>query len=92
MQPVILIVFHKSFGHHTYAKKQKVRNTDIYDLASLTKILGTMPMVLKAYDDRKFNLNSAVTTLIPDWKNTNKEGLSRPPSDLVETNWNQEFF
>ena len=70
------IVFHKSFGHHTYAKKQKVRNTDIYDLASLTKILGTMPMVLKAYDDRKFNLNSAVAALIPDWKNTNKEGLS----------------
>jgi beta-glucosidase-like glycosyl hydrolase/CubicO group peptidase (beta-lactamase class C family) len=70
------IIFHKSFGYHTYEKKRPVQNSDVYDLASLTKILGTMPMVLKAYDEYKFNLNSSLGALLTDWKTTNKNDLS----------------
>ena len=37
------IVYHKSFGYHTYDKKIKVENHHLYDLASLTKITATLP-------------------------------------------------
>ena len=37
------IFYQKNFGYHTYKKQQKVKPTDLYDLASLTKILGTPP-------------------------------------------------
>ena len=70
------IVFHKSFGYHTYDKQRPVQNSDVYDLASLTKILGTLPMVLKAYDDYKFNLGTSFGTLLTDWKSTNKDALT----------------
>ena len=33
------VIYNKSYGFHTYDKNIKVKNTDIYDLASLTKIL-----------------------------------------------------
>ena len=32
------IFFNRSYGYHTYNKKTKVKNEDVYDLASITKI------------------------------------------------------
>jgi len=32
------IIFHRAYGYHTFDKKQKVQTTDVYDLASVTKI------------------------------------------------------
>ena len=31
------VIYQKSFGYHTYDKTIKVQNSDIYDVASLTK-------------------------------------------------------
>ena len=42
------IVYDRNFGYHTYEKKRRVMNNDIYDLASLTKILATLPIVIKS--------------------------------------------
>ena len=47
------VVFNKSYGYHTYEKKRAVANTDIYDLASLTKVLATLPLVMKEVDLRE---------------------------------------
>ena len=35
------IIYNKNFGYHTYKKAQKVTSKNVYDLASLTKILVT---------------------------------------------------
>lgn len=70
------IIYHKSFGHHTYAKNQKIANHHLYDLASLTKILATLPMVMKAVDQDQLSLQTTVAELLPDWKKTNKADLS----------------
>jgi len=47
------IFYQKSFGYHTYDKKQKVKNSDIYDLASVTKIAATTISLMKLYDEEK---------------------------------------
>ena len=39
------IIYHKSFGHHTYERVREVRNSDIYDLSSITKILASMQFI-----------------------------------------------
>lgn len=70
------IIYHKSFGYHTYAKKQKVANHHLYDLASLTKILGTLPLVMKAVDRGALSLQTTVADILPDWRETNKASLS----------------
>ncbi|HPI31599.1 MAG TPA: serine hydrolase, partial [Bacteroidales bacterium] len=54
------VFYNKSFGTHTYDGKQKVKNTDLYDLASVTKVVTTLAL-MSLYDKRKINLD---TTLI----------------------------
>jgi beta-glucosidase-like glycosyl hydrolase/CubicO group peptidase (beta-lactamase class C family) len=51
------IFYYKSFGSHSFDKKQPVLNTDLYDLASVTKIAATTISVMKLTDEKKFSLN-----------------------------------
>ncbi len=71
------IVFHKTYGYHTDSKKQKVKKRDLYDVASVTKILGTLPMIMKLEDEKKIDLEDTLGELLPSWlKNTNKDTLT----------------
>ncbi len=49
------VFLNKSYGYHTYEKKQKVNNSDLYDLASLTKILATTAAVMKLFEEGKIS-------------------------------------
>lgn len=69
------VIFEKAYGHHTYRKSRKAKTTDLYDLASITKIAaGTMAM-MKLYDEGKININQPVSAYLPELKNTNKENV-----------------
>ncbi|EAR02658.1 serine hydrolase domain-containing protein [Maribacter sp. HTCC2170] len=62
------IVFHKSYGHHTYDSIQSVSNDDIYDLASVTKISGPLPALMKLVQEGKLDLDEPFSTYWHDWK------------------------
>ena len=51
------IFFNKSYGYHTYKKERKLMNDDVYDLASITKISSTLPMLMKMYDEEKLDIS-----------------------------------
>lgn len=51
------VFYYKSFGSHKYDGKQPVQNTDLYDLASVTKIAATTLSVMKLTDEKKFSLD-----------------------------------
>jgi len=70
------VVYRKSFGYHTAQRKLKVKNTDLYDLASLTKILGGLPPIMKAYEEDKFNLETPIGDLMPVLKGTDKDSIT----------------
>ncbi len=70
------VVYHKNFGYHTYDKKDKVLLTDLYDLASLTKILGGLPMIMKSYENGLFSLDTELGEILPYLKGTNKDTIS----------------
>ncbi len=70
------IVYHKSHGFHTYKKKIPVKNNHIYDIASLTKIIGTLPLVINSVERSEFNLNSDLKSIIPELKGSNKENIT----------------
>ena len=53
-----------------------VKNSNLYDLASLTKILGTLTLVMNAFDEGTLSFSTTVTDLIPDWKDSNKADLN----------------
>ena len=70
------VVLDKSYGYHTDKKALKVKNSDVYDLASLTKILASLPLIMKAEEEHKISLNEKLQELLPSFKGSNKAGVS----------------
>jgi CubicO group peptidase (beta-lactamase class C family) len=71
------IVFHKVYGFHTYDSLVAVRQNDIYDLASVTKILGPLPLLMKLYEENLIDLDVPFSTYWPSWqRQKNKETIS----------------
>ncbi len=70
------VVYYKSFGYFTFDKKQKVKKTDLYDLASITKIMGALPLIMKAQEEKKIDLKSTLGQVMPLLKNSNKDTIS----------------
>ena len=63
-----VIAYQKSFGYETYKKHNKVRKTDIYDLASLTKVTATTPSIMKLVSEGKISLDDKVSDYFPEYK------------------------
>ena len=70
------IIYHNSFGYKTYEKKQEINNNSIYDLASLTKILVSVPLLLKEFTHKNFDLNTKLADWFPDIDLNDKKNLS----------------
>jgi beta-glucosidase-like glycosyl hydrolase/CubicO group peptidase (beta-lactamase class C family) len=71
-----VVVYQKSFGYMTYENKDKVENTNLYDVASLTKILSTLPNLMIQYEKGKIKLDTKLGTMLPVFKKTNKANIT----------------
>ncbi len=69
------VIYNKAFGYHTYSKKNHVKITDLYDIASITKIVSSVPSVMKMVDEGKMNLDDSLSYFLPRLVGTNKQGL-----------------
>jgi len=67
------IIFHKAYGFHTYDSIQNVELNDIYDLASVTKIVGPLPALMKLYEEGKIDLDVPFSTYWKSWKHKNNK-------------------
>ncbi|NQY07093.1 MAG: serine hydrolase, partial [Flavobacteriaceae bacterium] len=70
------IIYNKNYGYHSYDKKIKVHDESVYDLASLTKILGTLPLIMELEEENIVSLDSNLGTMIPDFKDSNKASIT----------------
>lgn len=64
------VIYNKSFGKPTYDSEEKIKGDHIYDLASLTKILSTLPLIMKMEEEGKIALNDTFKELIPQYDST----------------------
>lgn len=69
------IIYNKSFGYHTYKKGDFVKNTDLYDLASITKVAATTLSVMKLNDQNKLDIDFKLKWYLPYLNGTNKEDI-----------------
>ncbi|MBI9033360.1 MAG: serine hydrolase [Bacteroidales bacterium] len=69
------IFFNKSYGFHTYDKKNQVKSTDLYDIASLTKIIATTPLVMELSDRNIIQIDRKLSYYFPPLRLTNKKDL-----------------
>lgn len=70
------VVYNKSFGFHTDEEKVSVKNSHIYDVASMTKILASLPLIMELEEQNVLQLESTLGSLLPKLKNTNKDTLT----------------
>jgi beta-glucosidase-like glycosyl hydrolase/CubicO group peptidase (beta-lactamase class C family) len=70
------VIFQKAYGAFEYDKKTPVKTEDVYDVASMTKILATLPNAMQLYDNQKIKLDSKVGDLLPIFKNSDKADIS----------------
>lgn len=75
------VVIDKSFGYHTYARQISVKENDVYDLASVTKIAATTIAAMKMIGDGKMNLNDKLGKF---FKNTNIDYTRIKPDTVVK--------
>ena len=61
------IFLHKAFGYHTYSKKKPVMRGNIFDLASITKVVATTSALMKLVDVNKLSLDDKVVTYLPEF-------------------------
>ena len=70
------VIYNKNFGKHTYEGNENVEFNDIYDVASLTKILATLPLLMELEESGIVSLNSKLSQLLPEYKNSNKANIT----------------
>lgn len=69
------VVYQRNAGFHTYEKTLPVTDTTIYDVASLTKILASLPLIMKLEEENVLNFDSKLGDLMPYFKGSNKEDI-----------------
>lgn len=70
------VIYNKNFGKHTYEGKESVEFDDIYDVASLTKILATLPLLMELEEKGEVTLDTKLSQILPSYKNSNKANIT----------------
>lgn len=69
------IFYDKSFGHPRYEDSIPVANSDIYDLASVTKVAATTLAIMKLGEEKKISLDETLGTYLPELTGSDKYSL-----------------
>ena len=60
------IIFNQNYGFHTYEDQTPVRSSDVYDLASITKVVASTLSLMKLDDLGKFDLDAPLANYFPE--------------------------
>ena len=70
------VIYEKSFGKLRYNEDLKTNSETIYDLASLTKILVTTPILINLVDQKAIYLDTKLKNVLPRYKDSNKANIT----------------
>ncbi|MBC8213733.1 MAG: serine hydrolase [Candidatus Marinimicrobia bacterium] len=71
------VIANQGFGNQTYDDTSKVVNSKtIYDIASLTKVLVTTPVMMKLISQKKLSLDHEVSQFYPEFVGGGKEKVT----------------
>lgn len=69
------VIYQKSFGYQTYNKVDKIDNQTLFDVASITKIVATLPLVMQYYSEKIINKDTRLGEMLPQTLGTNKDSI-----------------
>ena len=71
------VLFAKAYGHLTYDRDSPPATLDtIYDLASVSKAVGTTSATMLLYQDGRLNLDDSVSEYVPVFDQEDKRGIT----------------
>lgn len=70
-----IVVFSKAYGYQTYEKRTEIREDDLFDLASVTKVSATLPGLMVLETLGKFSTVQNLGEYLPFFDRSNKEDL-----------------
>lgn len=70
------VAYHKAFGYHTYDQRTRVKNSDVYDVASVTKVAAATSLVMQLADEGLLDLNVGIGHYLPELRGKPKGALS----------------
>lgn len=71
------ILWREAFGRLTYeGDAAQTRDDTIFDLASLTKVIATAPLVMQQIERGAFALDDPVSRLVPAWRGADRESVT----------------
>lgn len=65
-----VVVVNEAIGHHRYEGRDTVKWDDLYDLASITKIAGSIAGLMKLSEDSLFSLDHNLCDYLGEWVDT----------------------
>ncbi len=74
------VIYEKAFGNHTYEEDDPVYLTDLYDVASVTKVAATTLSVMRLYEEGTLSLHKTLGDYLSWIKGSNKADM---PLDRV---------
>lgn len=69
------IIFQESYGYQTYDSILPVNNQTIYDIASLTKVSASVPVLMQLVDQKKLNIDEPISSYLPYLSGSNKADM-----------------
>ena len=71
------VLWREAFGHLTYEAAAEDTSTEtLFDLASLTKVICTTTLAMRAVDDGALRLDDRVSGWIPEWRGEDREPVT----------------
>jgi CubicO group peptidase (beta-lactamase class C family) len=77
------VLWRDAFGRLTYAEDAEPATiATIFDLASLTKVIATAPLAMRAIDAGRLRLDDRVAEWLPSWRGSDRDAVTI--ADLLE--------
>lgn len=70
------IFLSKNYGFHDYSKQQPVKSDDVYDLASISKVLGATLVTMRLAGENKIYLDDKLGEVVSFYKKTSLKDLT----------------
>jgi len=77
------IVFDRAFGHHGYDKEVPTQSSDLFDVASVTKIFATTIAAMRLADQGKLDLDATVGTYLSELRSSHPDKAAIKVRDLL---------
>ncbi len=70
-----IVVFHKTYGYHTYENRIRIEKTDIFDLASVTKVSSTLAGLMLLNSHGRFSPDRTLGYYLVEFNRSDKKDL-----------------